>query len=90
MVFSQWIEFEANRIVSMGQNLPEERRVGYIRLQIERLFAKHSLTNETDLRKVTSLVRCSKIRSEMLVDPNETLAGDPHTYSMVRCTSLMR
>jgi len=40
MIFSQWIEFEADRIVSIGQNLPEERRVGYIRFQIEGALRK--------------------------------------------------
>jgi len=35
MNFSEWIEFEARRIVSMGLALPQEHRADYMRIQIE-------------------------------------------------------
>lgn len=35
MDFSEWMKFEAARIVSMGLAASEEHRVDYMRLQIE-------------------------------------------------------
>jgi hypothetical protein len=40
MNFSEWIEFEAERIAGMGLLLPEGQRAGYIRVQIESALRK--------------------------------------------------
>jgi hypothetical protein len=40
MDFSEWIKFEAERIVSMGLAASEERRAGYMRIQIEAALRK--------------------------------------------------
>jgi hypothetical protein len=40
MDFSEWIKFEAGRIVSMGLPLPEEHRADYMRIQIESALRK--------------------------------------------------
>ena len=40
MNFSEWIKFEAERIVSMGLPLPEEHRADYMRIQIEAALRK--------------------------------------------------
>ena len=38
--FSEWIGFEANRIVTMGLLAPEEHRADYMRIQIEAALRK--------------------------------------------------
>jgi hypothetical protein len=38
--FSEWIKFEAERIVGMGLPLPGEHRADYIRIQIEAALGK--------------------------------------------------
>jgi hypothetical protein len=40
MNFSEWIRFEAGRIVSMGLRLPEEHKADYMRVQIEGALRK--------------------------------------------------
>jgi hypothetical protein len=40
MTFADWIDFEANRIVSMGLRLPEEDRADYIKVQIQAALKK--------------------------------------------------
>jgi hypothetical protein len=40
MNFSEWIEFEASPIVSMGLKLPEEHRADYISVQIKGALRK--------------------------------------------------
>lgn len=40
MTFADWIDFEANRIVSMGLRLPEEDRADYIKVQIQGALKK--------------------------------------------------
>ena len=34
MTFTEWINFEADRIVSMGLRLPQEHQADYMRIQI--------------------------------------------------------
>ena len=40
MTFADWIDFEAARIVSMGQRLSEEHRADYIKVQIQAALKK--------------------------------------------------
>jgi len=40
MDFSEWIKFEAGRIVERGLPLPEEHRADYMRIQIEAALRK--------------------------------------------------
>jgi hypothetical protein len=40
MDFSEWIKFEAGRIVSVGFAVPEEHRADYMRIQIEAALRK--------------------------------------------------
>lgn len=40
MSFSEWIKFEAERIVRMGAAAPEEHRSDYMRVQIEGALRK--------------------------------------------------
>lgn len=40
MDFSEWINFEAGRIVSFVLAAPEENRAGYMRIQIEAALRK--------------------------------------------------
>lgn len=40
MLFSQWIEFEAERIVTMGLRGPSEHQDGYMRANIESAIRK--------------------------------------------------
>ena len=63
MNFSEWIEFEARRIVSRGLPLPEEQRSDYIRIQIQGALWKafhhgHDGLTETDppraVRKISN------------------------------------
>ena len=40
MDFSEWIKFEADRIIRMGAVVPEEHRADYMRIQIEGALRK--------------------------------------------------
>jgi hypothetical protein len=40
MDFTEWTEFEANRIVHLGALVPEEERADYMRVQIEGAIRK--------------------------------------------------
>ena len=53
MTFTDWIDFEANRIVGMGLRLPEDGRADYIKVQIQGALKKafshgRDGTTETD------------------------------------------
>jgi hypothetical protein len=40
LTFAEWIPFEANRIVEVGLQAPEEHRAAYMRVQIEAALRK--------------------------------------------------
>jgi hypothetical protein len=40
LTFSEWIKFEADRIVRLGLLAPEQHRADYMRLQIEAALRK--------------------------------------------------
>jgi hypothetical protein len=47
MHLSEWIEFEAERIVHMGSLVPTEHRSDYVRVQIEAALRKAFAHGET-------------------------------------------
>jgi hypothetical protein len=50
LTFSEWIDFEARRIVSMGLRVPEEHRADYIYIQIRDALSKARSLGRQGLR----------------------------------------
>lgn len=63
LTFSEWINFEADRIVSMGCTSPQEHQADYMRVQIVQLYTKRWRMAGMDCRTMTRLVRSGEIQT---------------------------
>ena len=62
MDFSEWIKFEAGRIVRVGLPLHEEHRADYRRVQIEAALRKAFADGKDGLVRLIHLVHATDIR----------------------------
>ena len=74
MNFSEWIEFEAGRIVSMGLRLPEDHRADYIRVQIQGALRKAFAHGRDGLTETDQPRLVSEIKTEVLPNSGRCLS----------------